>query len=152
MQQPFLPSALVYTFLSTEEASPRFCTQITPVDAVKNFHFWETSWSSCSCPPTHPKCQSLALLASQQLLDLSHQPWEVAHVGVEVAQELQVRSRVRAVWDREGLAVPQKLQQGVFSMAAKDKCAKNKYFLIQTGFNLDFHFLSAIFNGCNSKV
>lgn len=98
------------------------------------------------------------LLCSQQLLDLSHQPCEVAHVGVKVGQDApgeeqgQGCSRPGAVWGREGLAEPQKLQQGVFSMAAKDKNAKNKHFLTRTDFHLDFHFLSAFFNGCNFKA
>lgn len=56
------------------------------------------------------------------------------------------------LWGREGLAVPQKLQQGVFSMPAKDKNDKNKHFLTRTDFHFDFHFLSAFFNGCSPKV
>lgn len=57
-----------------------------------------------------------------------------------------------ALWGREGLVVPQKLQQGVFSMPAKDTNDKNKHFLTITDFHFDFHFLSAFFNGCNFKV
>lgn len=127
-----------------------FCTQITSVHALEYFHFWETSWSSCPALPQTPNVKALPFhlcQCSQQLLDLSHQPCEVAHVGGRSRSEMP-----QAVWGREALAVPQKLQQRVFSMAAKDKNAINKHFLTRTDFHLDFHFLSAFFNGCNFKV
>lgn len=37
LQQQFLPSPLVYTFLSTEETCPCFCAQTAPLDAVDTF-------------------------------------------------------------------------------------------------------------------
>lgn len=61
MQQQFLPSPLVYTFLSTEETPSCFCMLTPPVETEEYFHFCETSQSSCLCPPPDPKRRSLTL-------------------------------------------------------------------------------------------
>lgn len=75
-------------------------------------------WNTVPALPQIPNVKALPFclpLCSQQLLDLSQELCEVAHVGVKVGQEAPGEEQDQgcpgpgAVWGSEGLAVPQKL-------------------------------------------